>query len=70
MVVKVDGEIVPHVNNDCRGEPYCMGLITFQIPAGMHTLEIRLISTLPRKMGDIISLLSLGAVILIIFKKK
>ena len=70
MVVKVDGEIVPHVNNDCRGEPYCMGLITFQIPAGMHTLEIRLTSTLPRKMGDIISLLSLGAVILIIFKKK
>lgn len=70
MLVKVDGETVEHINNDCRGEKYCLGLVTFSIPAGKHNIEIRLTNTLPRKLGDIISLLSLGVVVWVIFKKK
>lgn len=70
MVVKVDGQIVRHVNNDCRQEQYCLGLITFRVPPGSHSLEIRLTNTLPRKLGDIISLISLGVAFVIIFKKK
>ncbi len=70
MVVKVDGQTVEHVNNDCRGEKYCLGLITFKVPAGKHNLEIRLTNTLPRKLGDIISLVSLGVALVVIFRKK
>ena len=70
MTVKVDGKMVPHVNDDCRNEKYCLGLVTFKVPEGSHSLEIRLFNTPARKAGDIISLLSLGAVLFFIFKKK
>jgi hypothetical protein len=70
MEVKIDGKVTPHVNNDCRGEKYCLGLITFSVPSGQHKLEIRLKDTPVRKIGNIMTLMGLGVVILLLIKLK
>lgn len=61
MVVKVDGSTVPHINNNCTGERYCLGLITFDISSGSHRIEARLTDTPVRKVGNILTLLSFVA---------
>jgi hypothetical protein len=68
MEVKVDGKVVPHINNDCSGERYCLGLITFNLPAGRHSIEARLTDTPVRKIGNILTLISLGTLALILIR--
>jgi GT2 family glycosyltransferase len=70
MEVKIDGKTIPHVNNDCRGETYCLGLITFSVPQGSHNIDIRLTDTPVRKIGNILTLLSLGGVAVLMVKLK
>ena len=73
MQVKIDGKIMPHINNDCRGEKYCLGLITFNLTPGHHTIDIRLTDTPVRKIGNILTLISLvvlGLVLLRPLKKR
>lgn len=70
MIVKVDGKIVPHVNDNCSGERYCRGLITFSIPSGKHSVEIRLSDTPIRKIGNTFTLISLGCIVYLIVKLK
>jgi GT2 family glycosyltransferase len=70
MEVKIDGKIAQHVNNDCRKEVYCLGLITFSVPSGQHKIDIRLTDTTVRKVGNILTLVSLGIVVLILVKLK
>ncbi len=62
MKVWVDGETVVHRNDDCRGEPYCFGLISFDIPKGEHYIEARLTNTFSRSAGNWITLGSIVAV--------
>ncbi len=70
MTVTVDGKRVPHVNNDCRDERYCRGLITFSIPEGKHNIEARLKDTPIRLLGNALTLISLGALGLLMIKLK
>ena len=70
MEVKIDGKVTPHVNNDCRGETFCLGLITFSVPQGSHTIDIRLKDTPIRTVGNIMTLISLGVVAVILVKLK
>jgi GT2 family glycosyltransferase len=70
MKVKIDGKVTSHVNNDCRGEKYCLGLITFSVPVGSHTIDIRLYDTPVRKIGNILTLISLGGIIVLMIKFK
>ena len=70
LEVKVDGNIVPHINNDCTGERYCLGLITFDLPVGQHLVEARLTNTFVRKSGNIITLVSFGVIIYLAIKSK
>lgn len=63
MEVKIDGKVTPHVNNDCRNEKFCYGLITFSVPKGEHNIEIRLKDTLVRRIGNILTLISFGVII-------
>lgn len=70
MEVKIDGKVAPHVNNDCRGEKYCLGLITFSVPSGQHKIEARLKDTPVRRIGNILTLFSLGAVVVLMVKLK
>lgn len=58
MQVKIDNQIVSHINNDCRQERYCLGLITFRVPAGKHDIEAKLTDTPIRSAGNIVTLVS------------
>lgn len=70
MTVKVDGNITPHINNDCRGQEFCLGLITFKVPSGQHKIEVELEDTLVRKIGNYLSVLSIGTATVLMLKKK
>jgi hypothetical protein len=69
MIVKVDGFKVSHVNNDCRGEEFCLGLITFEISTGEHNITAELTDTPVRKIGNYLSLAGIGAILWLIIKK-
>lgn len=56
MKVIVDGQEVSHWNNDCRDQRYCLGLITFRIPQGVHDVSVKLTNTPVRTLGDLLSL--------------
>lgn len=68
MKVKVDGLEVTHWNDNCRGQEFCLGLITFKIPEGDHKIDGRLTRTPVRIAGDTISLISLAFLIWLLFK--
>lgn len=70
MQVTVDGKSAPFNHNDCRGEEFCLGLITLDVPAGGHLLEARLGNTPIRALGNIISLASVAAVGFLIWKER
>ncbi len=53
--VRVDGRIVAHETSS----PY--GLITFVVPQGTHDVELRLENTAPRRVGNVLSLVSWSA---------
>lgn len=47
------------------------GVITYRIPAGRHTVEVRFTNTKVRLLANVVSLLSIGVLgLLIIFKKR
>jgi len=54
--VKIDGQPVPH-----RHEPP-FGLITVDVPAGEHSVSLRMGTTPPRTIGGLMSLLALAAI--------
>ncbi|OGE32740.1 hypothetical protein A3C59_01205 [Candidatus Daviesbacteria bacterium RIFCSPHIGHO2_02_FULL_36_13] len=58
MEVKVDGQKIVHWHDDCRGQEYCLGLITFSVLQGKHTIEAKLKDTQIRQTGNMISLVS------------
>ena len=66
--VTVDGKIVKHKNNDCRGQEYCLGLITFNVPEGRHLIKAQLTDTQIRSIGNIITLISFIIICLLIGK--
>lgn len=68
MVVKVDNNVIQHYNNDCRGQEYCFGLITFKIDEGNHLIKAQLKDTPIRIIGNTASFVSL--IILIILAVK
>jgi len=70
MEVKIDGKVVPHINDNCDGERYCLGLITFNLPAGSHQIDARLTDTPVRRVGNILTLLSFGGIIYLALKYK
>lgn len=70
MIVKVDGKVTPHINDDCSGEKYCLGLITFNLTPGNHQIEAKLEDTFIRKFGNIITLASFGVIMYIVLRSK
>lgn len=68
MEVSIDGQKIAHVNNDCRGEEYCFGLIAFPVTVGKHFIKAQLRNTPIRVVGDTITLGSFLILILLIFK--
>lgn len=68
MEVKVDNKKVSHYHDDCTGQEYCLGLITFRVEEGRHKIKAQLKDTPIRAVSNIISLVSILAVGFIIFK--
>ena len=69
MKVYLNNQIISHVNNDCSGEPFCMGLITFNAPPGSYDFKVQLRNTPIRTIGNIISLVSLICLGFLLIKK-
>ncbi len=70
MEVRVDGGKVNHWYDDCRGQEYCLGLITFNVPEGRHKIEARLEDTPVRKISNIITVASVLILMVILFRSK
>ena len=70
MTIKIDGKIISHVNNNCSGERYCRGLITFSIPSGKHNVEIKLKNTPVRTFGNTLTLISFGILGCMVLKSR
>lgn len=70
MEVKINNQKVNYKNNDCRGEEFCFGLITFNIPKGKHTISARLTDTPVRSISNIITMLSFAVILGISIKIK
>ncbi|MBI2018501.1 hypothetical protein HYS96_02230 [Candidatus Daviesbacteria bacterium] len=68
MRVTVDGKVVGHKNDDCRGEEYCLGLITFDLPQGSHLIKAQLMDTQIRSIGNIITLTSFLLLLVLVGK--
>jgi hypothetical protein len=68
VTVKTDGGEyvkVDHWNNDCRGQEFCLGLITFNLPPGYHEVNVHLENTPIRTIGNISSILAV--ILLVVF---
>lgn len=70
MTVTLDGEVVPHTHNNCQGEPFCMGLISFEVPKGEHQLYVSLQNTWSRTLGNTITVVTFIIAIIIVLKAK
>ncbi|MBI2599381.1 hypothetical protein HYW43_00490 [Candidatus Daviesbacteria bacterium] len=68
MKVKAGEEILPHRHDDCRGQEYCLGLITFNLPPGQYKIKAHLEDTPVRFISNIISLTSLIIVLALVFQ--
>ena len=69
MHVFVDGIKVNHWNDDCRGEEFCHGLVTFNIDPGYHNILIKLSNTPIRSLGNIITVISFMLLIILLLPK-
>lgn len=68
MTVYVDGKKYPHIHTVCEGQEYCLGLVSINLPVGQYDLKTKLENTPIRNIGDVVSVLSWGIVIVISFK--
>lgn len=71
MQLKVNGEKKEYINNDCRKQKFCYGLITFKLEKGEYNVEVRLTDTPIRRISSHISLISMVIVlVLIVYERK
>ncbi len=69
MLIYVDGKIVNHWHNDCRAQEYCLGLITFNLSGGTHTIKAHLTNTPIRTAGNIITIISIFIILGLFYKR-
>ncbi len=70
MKVRANGEVIKHSNDDCRGQEFCLGLITFNLPKGSYFIDARLTDTPVRKIGNYLTIASMVTLIWFIIRKK
>lgn len=49
---------IEHRHDDCRGQEFCLGLISFALAPGNYKIEAKLTNTPVRTLGNIVSLVS------------
>ena len=70
MKVAVDNLPASFNHDDCSNQDFCFGQISFNLNKGSHQIIVKLEKTIPRQIGDILSLLTLVSVIIVFFSKK
>lgn len=70
MQVLDNGRKISHTHHDCRGEEFCLGLMTINLAPGSHTIEAKLTNTPIRTIGNILTLVSILATIGLFIKGK
>lgn len=63
MKVTVGGKYVNHFHDDCRGQEFCLGLITFKAPRGQYQIYAWLSNTPIRTIGNVLTFLSILIVV-------
>ena len=69
MRVTANAKVINHYHDDCRGQTYCLGLITFKLGKGSYNFEARLTDTPIRMLGNYLSLTSIIALVWLIIRK-
>ncbi len=69
MAVYLNNQRIDHINNDCTGQSFCLGLITFDASTGSYDFRVELEDTPVRTVGNILSLVSLMGAGIFLFKK-
>lgn len=57
MMVKLNGQIVEHRNNECTNQANCLGLTTFDVRPGEYLMWVGLTDTPVRKIGNTLSIM-------------
>lgn len=71
MEVTDNGLSITFNHAECINQDYCFGQISFNLTKGLHKIVVRLNSTIPRKIGDAISLITIIAIpICLLIKRK
>lgn len=63
MITTLNGQVVAHRHDLCQNEDYCFGLISLSVPQGRFDLRANLANTLPRTIGNTITVLTFLGVI-------
>lgn len=58
MKASVDGNETNISHEECQNEKYCLGLISFDVPKGEHTIRVWLSNTPVRSLGNLLTVLS------------
>lgn len=69
MKVTANGKVINHYNDDCRGQEFCLGLITFKLPLGTYYLETKLTDTPVRIIGNYLTIAGVVLTCYLLIKK-
>jgi hypothetical protein len=68
MSVYVNNQKINHINNDCRGQEFCLGLITFDLDPGKYQMLVKLEDTPVRRWSLVFSIVMFLIVMALIVK--
>lgn len=57
MVVYTNQKVIPHINNECRNQEFCLGLVTIRLEPGKYSLLVKLEDTPVRRWSLVVSLI-------------
>jgi hypothetical protein len=61
-------QVIEHWNNDCRGQEFCLGLITFKLPTGRYSVDVHLDNTPVRIIGNISTIVAILICSILVWK--
>lgn len=68
MKVLANGQVIPHYHDNCFGQEFCLGLISFKLGEGKYIIKTQLQNTPVRNVGNVLSLISIVALGFMFFK--
>jgi len=69
MTVYLNDKKIEHTHDDCSGEKFCHGLITFDAEKGKYSFKVKLENTPVRNIGNWLSILGAAGLLVLVFKR-